>query len=141
MKSHQFSIIKDGDSITYDREPAAVLSTLRNGRYTVTIERDKDPRSLAQNALMWMWFECITKATGTPKNDVHDYFCAKFLRKRVGLYEGSDKLDGVEGTKHLSKERMTEFLKNIQADAAIELGITLPLPEDQYFEDFYNTFK
>ena len=38
-------------------------------------------------------------------------------------------------------EEMTEFLNKIQADAATELGITLPLPEDRFFEQFYQQFN
>jgi hypothetical protein len=36
---------------------------------------------------------------------------------------------------------MTNFLNQIQADAASELGITLPLPEDRFFECFYQQFN
>lgn len=139
MKSHQFTLTKDGDGIRYDREPAAVLSTLRNGRYTVTIERAKDPRSVSQNALMWMWFECIARELeSVSKEYVHDVYSAKFLT-RVVEWEG-DEITIVPRTKYLTKDEMTEFLNNVHADAA-EMGITLPLPEDRYFEDFYNTYK
>ena len=139
MKSHQFSIIKDGDSITYDREPAAVLSTLRNGKYTCTIERAKDPRSVSQNALMWMWFECIAREShNQSKEYVHDVYCAKFLKKVV-VWE-DEEITIIPRTSKLTKDEMTEFLNNVHADAA-EMGIVLPLPEDRYFEDFYNTYK
>jgi hypothetical protein len=37
-------------------------------------------------------------------------------------------------TKGLTTEQMTEFLNQVQADAATEYGITLPNPEDMYFE-------
>jgi hypothetical protein len=36
---------------------------------------------------------------------------------------------------------MTVFLNKVQADAAVEFGITLPSPEDKYWEDFYNEYK
>ena len=38
-------------------------------------------------------------------------------------------------------DEMTEFLNKIKADAAMELGITLPLPEDRFFEQFYAQFN
>ena len=41
----------------------------------------------------------------------------------------------------LNMEQMTEFLNKIQADAAQELGITLPQPEDRFFEQFYQQFN
>ena len=138
-KTHTLLLTKDGDTITYDREPAAVLSTLRNGRYTVTITRAKEPRSLDQNALMWLWFSCISAETGTPVQDVHDYYCRAFLMKEI---EWNGRREFIfSGTSKLSKERMTAFLDKVQADAAIEFGITLPNPEDRYFEAFYQTYK
>lgn len=138
-KTHTLLLTKDGDTITYDREPAAVLSTLRNGRYTVTITRAKKPRSLDQNALMWLWFSCISAETGTPVQDVHDYYCRAFLIKEI-KWNGRREFV-ISGTSKLSKESMTAFLDKVQADAAIEFGITLPNPEDRFFEAFYQTYK
>lgn len=132
-------LTKSGGEVTFDKEPSAVFSTIRNGKYTLTIKRDSEKRSIDQNSLMWMWFEHISRETGTPKNDVKIYYCAKFLTKRVGLNDNY--LNGVEETKNLSKEQMSEFLDNIHADAATELGIRLPLPEDRYFEQFYQTYN
>jgi hypothetical protein len=48
------------------------------------------------------------------------------------IYTTSSKLTVVE---------MTNFLNQIQADAASELGITLPLPEDRFFECFYQQYN
>ena len=36
---------------------------------------------------------------------------------------------------------MTDFLNKVQADAAAELGITLPLPEDRYYSEFINEYQ
>ena len=58
-----------------------MCSQLRNGRYRVKIERFTEPRTLSQNALMWLWFTCIEQETGTDKQDVHDYYCNLFLRR------------------------------------------------------------
>lgn len=138
-KTHTFSFTKNGGQVTYSRDPASVLQTLLNGRYTVTIRREREPRSLDQNSLMWMWFACISRETGTPQQDVHDYYCAKFLRRRIE-WNGTERTV-VEGTSGLSKERMTEFLDQVQADAQTEFGIRLPLPEDQFFDEFYESYR
>lgn len=130
---------KDGEQVTFNVEPASVFALLRNGKYTVTITKFKEPRSLDQNALMWMWFDCISREVGTPIQDVHDYYCSKFLRKQID-WNGTGRTI-VEGTSKLTKDRMTEFLNNVQADTLSELGIRLPLPEDQYFEQFYQIYK
>ena len=132
-------LTKNGEQVSFDKEPAAVISTLRNGRYTVTFTKEKDPRSVDQNNLMWMWFTCVSNETGTPVQDVHDYYCAKFLRKTID-WNGTIRTI-VEGTRRLAKDRMTDFLNQVQADALSELGIRLPLPEDRFFQEFYETFK
>ena len=130
---------KNGEQVTFNMEPASVFSTLRNGRYIVTITKEKEPRSIEQNALMWLWFTCIERETGTPKQDVHDYYCKRFMRKTILWNDHIEVI--VEGTSRLTKERMTEFLNQVQADAASEFGIRLPLPEDRYFEEFSQMYK
>jgi len=138
-KIHSFTLTKDGEQVTFSKEPAAVIAHLRNGRYNVTITRERQRRTLDQNALMWLWFTCIAQETGTPVQDVHDYYCSRMLTRTL-TWNGKTQVI-VEGTSKLSKERMTDFLGQVQADAASEFGITLPMPEDRYFEDFYQTYK
>ena len=137
-RSKTFGFTKSGEQVTYDKEPAAIIQTLRNGRYVVTIAREKDPRSISQNSLMWLWFTCIASETGMSRNDVHDYYCSKFLARYI-IWNG---IPGtvIGGTRFLTKDKMTEFLNNVQADAASELGIILPLPEDIHFEQFYQEY-
>ena len=132
-------LTKNGEQVSFNMEPAAIFQTLRNGRYVVTIAREKEPRSLDQNALMWLWFTCMEHETGTTKQDVHDYYCAKFLRKQIA-WNGNTRTI-VEGTSKLTKDKMTHFLDLVQADALTEFGIKLPLPEDKYFNEFYETYK
>jgi len=138
-KVHSFSLSKYGEQVTYSREPASVLSLLKNGRYTVTISPEKRPRSLDQNALMWLWFTCISSETGTPIQDVHDYYCSKFLRRLI-TWNGTTRTI-VEGTSKLTKERMTTFMNYVKADALSEFGIRLPLPEDKYYDEFCQMYK
>ena len=137
--AHTFTLIKNGEQVSFSREPASVLATLKNGRYTVTVSREKEPRSLDQNALMWLWFTCIERETGMPRQDIHDYYCKRFLRKVIHWNDHDEVV--VEGTSRQTKERMTTFLNQVQSDAETEFGIRLPNPEDRYFEDFYETYK
>ena len=123
----------------FDIEPAYLFSTLANGSYTITIKKAKEKRSIPQNDLMWMWFTCIERETGTPKDDVYMYYCKKFLCKIIEIGNHREKIYNTSSK--LTMEEMTEFLNKIQADAASELGITLPLPEDRFFEQFYNQFN
>lgn len=130
---------KNDGRLTFDVELPYVFSLLANGKYTITIKRANEKRSIPQNDLMWMWLTCIERETGTPKEDVYMYYCKKFLMKTIQI---GDKLEHIYNTSSkLNQEQMTEFLNKIQVDAATELGITLPKPEDRFFEQFYAQFN
>ena len=138
-KVHTITLIKNGEQVSYSKDLASVVQTLLNGQYTITITRRREPRSVDQNALMWLWFTCIETETGTPRQDVHDYYCKTFLTKRID-WNGHGEIV-VEGTSKLSKERMKWFLDAVQADALTEFGIRLPLPEDKYYQEFCERYK
>ncbi len=130
---------KNDGRLTFDVELPYVFSLLANGKYTITIKRANEKRSIPQNDLMWMWFTCIERETGTPKEDVYMYYCKKFLMKTIQIGE---RLEHIYNTSSkLNQEQMSEFLTKIQVDALTELGITLPKPEDRFFESFYSQFN
>lgn len=129
---------RDGKML-FDVEPAFVFSTLQNGTYHITIKRASEKRSIAQNDLMWMWLSCIERETCTPKDDIYMYYCKKFLMKTIRVGE---KLERIYNTSSkLNTEQMKDFLDKIQSDALTELGIRLPDPKDQFFEQFYQQFN
>lgn len=130
---------KQDGRLMFDVEPAYIFSTLSNGAYTITIKKAQQKRSLPQNDLMWLWFTCIEQETGTPKEDVYMYYCKKFLCKVIEIGGHREKIYNTSSK--LTMEEMTEFLNKIQADAATELGITLPKREDRFFEQFYAQFN
>lgn len=130
---------KQDGRLMFDVEPAYIFSTLSNGAYTITIKKAQEKRSLPQNDLMWLWFTCIEQETGTPKEDVYMYYCKKFLCKVIEIGGHREKIYNTSSK--LTMEEMTEFLNKIQADAATELGITLPKREDRFFEQFYAQFN
>ena len=130
---------KNDGRLTFDVELPYVFSLLANGKYTITIKRASEKRSIPQNDLMWMWLTCIERETGTPKDDVYMYYCKKFLMKTIQI---GDKMEHIYNTSSkLNQEQMSEFLTKIQVDALTELGITLPKPEDRFFENFYSQFN
>ena len=132
-------LTKEKGEIRMNKSFDFMCSQLRNGRYRVTIERYTEPRTLNQNALMWLWFTCIEQETGTDKQDVHDYYCNRFLR-RTAFINGRELV--ISGkTSSLNTLQMTDFLNKIKADAAAEFGITLPLPADRYYQEFINEYK
>mgnify|MGYP000519859629 FL=1 len=131
--------MKEKGVVRIDKPFDFMCSQLRNGRYKVTIERYTEPRTISQNALMWLWFTCIEQETGTDKQDVHDYYCNLFLR-RMAVINGKETV--IAGsTSRLNTLQMTDFLNKVKADAATELGISLPLPDDLYYQEFINEYK
>lgn len=132
-------LTKKNGVVTMDKSLDYLCSMLTNGTYIISIKRKVEPRTLSQNALMWLWFACIERETGTDKLDVHDHYCKKFLRRRIYLNGAEDVVIG--STSKLNTLQMKVFLDKVQADAATELGINLPLPADQYYNDFIDEYR
>lgn len=137
MESAQ--LIKRDGEVRIEPSLEYLCSKLTNGTYDLTIKRKTEPRTVAQNALMWMWFECISQETGTPKQDVHDYYCSLFLARPVTVGNRSVIVKG--SSSGLSSAQMTKFLNLIQADAASEFGIRLPLPADRFYNEFIQEYR
>ena len=135
----QIILTKKDGRLVFDQEPAAVFDFIANGQYVIIIKRMNTKRSIAQNDLMWMWMACIERETGTSKDDIYMYYCKKFLIKTIRVGERLERIYNTSSK--LNTQQMTEFLNNIQQDAREELGITLPRPEDRFFEAFYQQFN
>lgn len=144
MANRVLEITKNKGAIDYHSVEVAVngwLQSCPNGTYVLTLKRKQQRRSISQNALMWLWFSAIaeawTEATDTAftTQDVHDAYCLQYLPKNTpkGRVAGS--------TSSLTTEQMTEFLNRVQADATAEYGITLPNPEEQYFEAWCEQYQ
>lgn len=132
--------VKEQGLIKWLGQPVELMFGLvANGEYTLEIKKKVKKRTVDQNALMWMWFTCIEDETGTLKQDVHDYYCKKFLR-RVVSFNGKEEVV-VRTTSKLNTAEMTTFLNKVQADAAAEFGIRLPSPDDQFFNAFTNRYE
>lgn len=135
----QANLTKRDGVVTMDKSFDLMTSLLRNGEYTVTIARKTKPRSISQNALMWMWYTCMEESTGQKKEDIHDYYKAKFLSRPVVI--GNRWVTVVGSTTDLNTLQMTNYLEKVKADAATEFGITLPLPEDRNYQAFVNEYR
>lgn len=135
MAKRTATLIKKEGVCTCTPSLESLTSLLGNGEYVITIEKKATPRSLNQNALMWMWFQCLEEETGNDKQDLHDWYCCKFLKREVCLNGQPVKVVG--RTSALSTEEMTRFLNKVQVHASTELGIMLPLPQDRYYHEFY----
>ena len=116
----------------------AYFNTLKNGEYILTANQEKDRRSISQNSLMWMWFECLAHETGNDRKDFYRHYKELFLKVPDKIHP--EKMVTL-GTSELDTKQFTEFLNKIQVDAASEFGIKLPTPEDLYWEEFQNEYK
>ena len=108
-------------------------------KYEVIVRKRTIKRTVLQNSLMWMWFECLAHETGTDRNDFYDFYRELFLSRTVTINGKETAVSS--GTSKLDTKQFTEFLNKIQADAASEFGIKLPTPEDMYWEEFANEYK
>lgn len=135
----QTTIIKTKEGVQWTRPLDFILQTIPNGTYTVTIAKQLKRRTLPQNALMWMWFACISQETGQPLDDVHDTYCALFL-SRPAINAHGEEVRVYRGTSKLNTDEMTDFMNRVQLDAA-EMGIRLPRPEDEYYQEFENEYR
>lgn len=133
------NLVKRDGVVTMDRDFDLMCALLRNGEYTVKIVRKTQPRTVSQNSLMWMWYKCMEEATGQPKEDFHDYYKTKYLSRQVAI--GGRWVTVIGSTTDLNTLQMTNYLEKVKADAAIEFGITLPLPEDRNYQAFVSEYK
>lgn len=117
----------------------AVLDTMPYGVRELVFRKQERRRSNDQNRLMWLWLTCIADETGNNKQDLHDYYCKKFLSRSMSINGKSELVN--YGTSGLNTETMTYFLNRVQADAASELGIRLPSPEDEAWAEFEEYYK
>lgn len=133
------TLVKKDGEVSMEKPFDFLCSLLKNGTYTLSIKRKTQRRTQSQNALMWMWFKCMEDSSGTDKQDWHDYYCAKFLTTEKEL--GGKRFTIIGGTSTLNTVQMSNFMDKVQADAATEWGVTLPLPQDRFYQEFIDYFK
>ena len=117
----------------------------------------KKDRSVAQNALLWMWYTIIAGELGETKEEIHNIYKGKIL---VHIYERddveyaamveavrevhrkgmkveakrlADAIVDLTSTTRANVDQFTEYLNDIEKDA-ISKGIALPHPEDRYYD-------
>lgn len=106
--------------------------------HTVEILEKKANRSISQNSLYWLWLTCIEFETGTDRNDLHDYFKQKYILPETKEIFGEQLI--FYTTKNKDTLQFKNYLDKIQIFTLTELSIKLPLPEDQYWNEFYSFY-
>lgn len=125
-----------------DREAVkAYIDKLPEGkRYDVSVKVHREKRTVDQNRLLFLWIGCISHETGYFKDEVHEILKKKFLGTQAFEMWG-EKVERVKSTTSLDTKQFSLYLERIQQFASVEMGIVLPDPKDQYFEQFYQQYK
>lgn len=106
--------------------------------FTVEITEKKPTRSISQNSLYWLWLTCIEFETGNDRDYLHEHFKRTFLvPEKINVF-GTDQ--EVYSTKKLNTTQFKYYLDHIQTFANADLSITLPNPEDRYWDEFYKYY-
>jgi hypothetical protein len=134
MKAKVFNIEQLKD--TFNKIAKADLSK----GFVIEWKRFKKVRTNDQNALYWMWLTCLEQETGQEKDSLHDYFREKYLQVTYEqVFDSERKI--LQSTTKLDTVAMKNYLDKIQVFAATELAVTLPDPEDRYFEEFLSQYE
>ena len=106
--------------------------------FVVDITEKKSTRSISQNNLYWLWLTCIEFETGNNRNDLHEYFKEKLITPEIIEVFGEKRER--RSTTSLNTLQFKHYLDHIQAFTSSELGIVLPDPESQYWDEFYSYY-
>lgn len=127
--------IKDKEAVK------AYVDKLPEGkRFDVSVKVHREKRTVDQNRLLFLWIGCVSHETGYFKDEVHEIFKKKFLGIEVFEIWG-ERVERLRSTANLDTKQFSDYLDRIQQFASTEMGIILPNPKDQYFEQFYQQYK
>lgn len=96
-----------------------------DGTFQVTISKLGNNRSLNQNNLYWQWLGMIAEYTGNSVDILHLYLKKKFLGVKYIDIFGSC-VETISDSHNLSISDFANYMTQVQAFAATELGIELP---------------
>ena len=103
--------------------------------WEVEIKPYKKNRSLRQNKLYFAWMKIIGDQLGYESEEIHAIMADKFLVDKFVEYAGKQ-IKRDKSTSKLNTKEFTDYLQRIDRFVASELGIILPVPDDQYYEIF-----
>ena len=111
---------------------------LHERSYLFTCEEQKRIRTIPQNKLYRLWLTCISQETGNEVADLHDEFKERYTEPIITEVLGKRRVKYT--TTNLNTIQFTNYLEKIKIFAATELSITLPLPEERYWHEFYDYY-
>ena len=98
-------------------------------KWVVVVKPFVKKRTNPQLSLYWKWLGIIANETGNDKDDLHDYFKVKFLSPELVSIFGMEQMRYT--TSGLPAKEMSEYMDRVLAFTTSELGVFLPLPQDQ----------
>lgn len=118
---------------------AAAVSRAGDSRLVVAIKKQKRRRSLNQNAYLWgVVYPAIVDVfrehgNSVDSEDIHSY-CKEHVGKLKQIFVTPDGeiLSGAGSTAKLSTMEFESYLEKLRAWAAETLGLTIPLPKEEY---------
>jgi hypothetical protein len=140
------------------------LNALADKKSVIEIKEKKLKRSLDQNGLYWVWMTAIQVETGHEKNETHQLYRCKFLRKedndiltylKEPIWKRAEKLieDMIyfpqlsiiadiisRSTVSLETDEFSNYLKEIQNHARAHYNVILLNLKDKNFEAFYREY-
>ena len=114
------------------------LDRLPEGKmFEVSVRLHKEKRSNPQNNLYHSWLNIICKETKNDHETVHKALAKMVLGVDVCEF-GGQKIAKIKSTATLDTAEFTEYLNQVEAFAAVELGIILPHPDDRLYNMINN---
>lgn len=98
--------------------------------WQITVEPHRKQRSLSQSALYHKWVGIVADYTGHSHDEIHEFAKSEFLAPRVVDVNG--KRIEYRSTTKLDTMAMSNFMTAFYAWATSELGLFLPVPEEQF---------
>lgn len=95
------------------------------GYVTMEVKKRSERRTIDQNALYWFWITCLEAHTGQPKEDIHDYYKHKLLKRWVTAPNGK-RAEVVGSTANMTKEEFCEYLETFRNCVAEDWEYILP---------------
>lgn len=105
--------------------------------YDVSITLHREKRSNPQNAWYWTIVGIVARETQNDKDAIHKFFAKKFIGYDVKEI-GGEKVAIVRSTTTLKTDEFSEFLSQVEAFCANELGIVLPDPSSPIYKMMNN---
>lgn len=100
------------------------------GLWVVSIEKEKQKRSLNANAYLWgVVYKIISKHTGHTEQELHEIYSRMFLKPIFITYKDKE-IKLPSGTSELSKLEFIEYTDKVIAEGA-SMGIEIPPPNTQ----------